>query len=166
MPGKLIHRTFSIYRTIKATIFRMLMLGVGVLAAMHFNDNPVLTSLVFAFCLLIFITAGDHELSVYEDRITISGGKLGDALRRRNTHRFDEINSISISGNASAKEERQGDIIIALPGPVLPTRRYNLIKVTRTDGTMIDHKVRIFRKEIDEAFEHIPERYSDLLISS
>lgn len=164
LRGKLIHRTFSLYRTIKATIFRVLMLGGGVLAILHFNDNPVLTSLVFAFCFLIFLTAGDDELAVYEDGIKISGGSIWNALRRRNTHRFDEINNISISGNVGAKEERQGDIIIALPGPILPVRSYNHIKVTRTDGTTVDHEVSIFRKEIDKALKHIPRQYGSLVV--
>ena len=159
MPGKLIHRTFSLFRTIKASVFRLVSLGGGLFAIWHYQENPVLTSIVFAFGLLIFLTAGDDEISIYEDRIKISGGSLWRALRGKNTTPYHEIKAIEVNGTYDRKADLVDDIASLGPGHY---SGWNEIKIWPIEGQPLTFRARIYREKIDEALRKIPAPFDKL----
>jgi hypothetical protein len=159
MRGKLIHRTFSFFRTIKASVFRIVSLGGGLFAIWHYDENPVLTSFVFGFGLLIFLTAGDDEISIYEDRIKISGGSLWRAFRGKNSIPYHEIKAIDVTGTYDRKADLLDDLASLGPGHY---SGWNDIKIWTIEGKPLTFRARIYREKIEEALRKIPSPFDKL----
>jgi|GEM_PF-6851362 len=163
MPGKLLYRTFSWHRTIKSTLFRLFALSGALFAIWHYKENPVVTSALFILGLLLFLTAGDDEILIYDDRIKISGGSIWNSLRGMNTHQYSEVNSIKVSGTMGFKDEVKEDLVEVMPGPFFATKGRNQLTVTRSDGKTITFQLSIYRTDIDVALNKIPEPFNTLV---
>ena len=164
MPGKLIHHTFSLRRTVRSTIFRIGALGVAVFAFWHVRENPVPITLIFIGGLYFFLIAGDEDISIYEDEVRISGGNLLRTWSGKGRYRFLNVTRIKVAGTFDAQEDWRASIIPALPGPGFGSRTPNKITITLRDGRSVVHQLSVFRSEIDEALGKIPATFASLVV--
>lgn len=161
MPGKRLFRTFSVYRAIKLTVFRGLVLAGALFAIWHYEKNPVVALSVVALGGSLFLIAGDDAVVIYEDRIKITGGPFWRVLRGRNQHSYESIEAITVVGNYERKDDIKGDLVAM--GPSYKTERSNKIIITTKDGTLHEYTVGIYRQHIAEAMAMIPAPFNTLV---
>lgn len=155
--------TFSFYRTIKSLLFRLLFVAVRIFAILHFEENPALTSLVFAISIVVFLTGGDDQILIYEDRIRIRAGTWRQGFRGSKGYWYTDIEKLEIGGAIGLKQDVGGDAIVALPGSGFPIRGWNEVSVRLKSGACINFRMSIYRGEIDEALSKIPAPFDTLV---
>lgn len=161
MPGKRLFRTFSVYRAIKLTAFRGLMLAGALFAIWHYGDNPVVTVVLFVLGISLFLIAADDAVVIYDDRIKITGGPFWKTMRGRNQHRYENILVIRIEGDHELKDDIKGNLIAL--GPSHKTEGFNKIMITMKNGMVHEYKAEIYRQHIIEALTMIPAPFNTLI---
>jgi hypothetical protein len=154
-----LYRTFSLYRTIKDVVFRLLSLAVAVYALFHFQENPIAVGVIAIAGVLIFLTAGDDELLIYPDGIQVRGTILQRLLRRARLHRYADIQLIEVDGSF----DRKADLLDDLAQIGRHADGKNTVLILHTDGTRVKHELTIYRRLIDEAMDHVPDRFQRLI---
>jgi len=101
----IVYRTFSLIQIIITFFFRLTFLTIAGIALYHFNENPVITSICAAICLLFFLLSGTDEIIVFPDSIQYKSGSLLKRLRKQRSFKLADIRSIEVSGNFNTGDE-------------------------------------------------------------
>lgn len=101
----IIYRTFSVIQFFLLSLFRLAFFAGAAIALYHYNENPVVTTIVAVICAIFFVVMGQDEIIVYSDGLKFSAGILFQILKPIKYYKIFEIKSIEIKGTYGTGDE-------------------------------------------------------------
>jgi hypothetical protein len=114
LRNKKIYTAFSIYRYAQSLLVRVAALIVLIYSIRHYDENPVVISIVACLCIIFILTIGDDQITVYEDRIMLSSGSFWNLLfkSRKQVYVLSSIKSLTIEAKPESTPTEIGLAVI------------------------------------------------------
>ena len=94
----IIYRTISFLQLILIFLLRIGYLTGASIALYHYQENPIVTIVVAAICLLFFILSGSDEIIVYKDVVKYKSGSILRVFREWKQFNMSDIKTIQVEG--------------------------------------------------------------------
>jgi len=141
----IIYRTISFLQLILLFLFRLGYLTGASIALYHFQENPIVTIIVTAICLLFFILSGSDEIIVYKDIVEYKSRNILRVFRERKKFNMNDIKTFQAEGNYDIGSELRG----FNNNPKNDT--YNNIRIHFKDGSVTNFTTSIYIKKLKKA---------------
>ncbi len=103
---KVVYKGFSYFNFIWMWVLKLI-IAIGIfLSVSHFNENPVVVTIVVVLCILGVLFIGDDQVTVYADRVTQSTNSIAAWLFnfKKEEYRFADISKAYLRPEPSAAE--------------------------------------------------------------
>ena len=122
MKQEIIFKAYSFYKILESLLVRFVALIVGIYAYAHFDENPVVISIVMLISFLTIILIGSPEVIVYSDRIVKSNDSFLSLLTSKSTYYFKDIDEAYFESHSTVQPNLAEIGVIKLLGLILPKR--------------------------------------------
>jgi hypothetical protein len=157
---KRLYSRFSISNLIVSLGLRLCVIVAIFFIFPHYHENPIVISIVLAFCGLLILLIGNDEIVIYEDRLVKTSVSFWSMIFRnsKETILFAEIKNafVKIPPKSTVSETIAAVAISALL-KTRPMNRYkfNTIYFTKTDDSQIELLTDLNKSDIAEIVEII-----------
>ena len=110
----------------------------------HFQENPIVTIIVAAICLLFFILSGSDEIIVYKDVVEYKSRNILRVFRERKQFNMNDIKTLQIEGTYDIGSELYG---FGNPRKDI----YNNVRIHFQDGSVTNFTTSIYIKKLKKA---------------
>jgi hypothetical protein len=141
----IIYRTISFLQLILIFLLRIGYLTGASIALYHYQENPIVTIVVAAICLLFFILSGSDEIIVYKDVVKYKSGSILRVFREWKQFNMSDIKTIQVEGTYDTGSELRGHN----NNPDNDT--FNNIKIHFKDGSVANFTTSIYIEKLKKA---------------
>jgi|GEM_PF-5160549 len=146
---KLIYRTLSLYATSKMLLARFVLAALIINGIIHFNENPIVITIIVGVLTLMLLYVGIENIMVYENKFVYQYGSLIKTWIRRKEFYYKDIEQVKYDGIFS----KGLDILFdRIPITVDP---YNKIVVVLKDGRSEEIHSKIYKQDLKRAMKEI-----------
>ena len=100
-----VYKTFSSIQVVFSVLLKISYICVAAIVLYHYNDNPVVTTIVAAVCVLFFLLTGYDNIIVYSDSIEYNSGSILRMLRKKKAFKTKDIKAVKATGIFSTGDE-------------------------------------------------------------
>lgn len=140
----IVYRTSSFIQQVLLFLFRIgYITGAGI-ALYHYNENPVVTSIIAALCMFFLLLSGNDEVIVYSHSFEFRQGSLLKVFKKQLRVKLGDIKTLNIEGAYSTADE--------LYNPTITTnRKLNRLKIQLVDGKITTIETTIYINKLKKA---------------
>ena len=141
----IIYRTISFLQLILIFLLKLGYLTGASIALFHYQENPVVSIIVAAICLIFFIVTGSDEIIVYNDVIKYKSGSILRVFRERKQFNINDIKTIEVEGTYDTGSELGGHN----NNPDNDT--FNNVRIHFKDGSVANFTTSIYIEKLKKA---------------
>jgi hypothetical protein len=139
-----VYKTFSFIQVLISGFLKIGYLCAAAIILYHYNENPIVTTIVAAICILFFLLTGRDSITVYSDAIEYNSGSILRMLRRRKAFKIKDIAAIKVDGVFSTGDE--------LYNPTISKdKSLNNIEVELKNGSIVNIQTSIYIDKLKRA---------------
>jgi len=144
----IVYRTTSFLQIILILFLRISYVVVALLALYHYNENPFVTVIVAAICVLFFSVTGTDEIVVHTDIVKYKSNSIFKIFRREKQFNIPDIKSIKVAGNYDTGSE-----LHSLKYP--KDGAFNKLEIIFKDGRTMNLTTNIYIEKLKKAVSEI-----------
>jgi hypothetical protein len=147
--SQIIYRTHSFIQVLLFLLFNIGYVAGIIIALTHFNENPVVTSIVTAICFVFLLVTGSDEIILYANGIKYREGGLIGRFKKQRFYALSSIKSINVKGDYSTADElhSKGDSWVSKP--------YNQVVINLVNGSSVDFQTSIYLHKLKKLQEEV-----------
>ena len=139
----IIYRTISFLQLILVFVLQLGYLTGASIALYHYQENPIVTIIVAAICLLFFILSGTDEMIVYKDVVEYKSGSILRVFRERKQFNINDIKIIQVEGTYDTGSELRGHNNTPI--------NHNNVRIHFKDGSVANFTTSIYIEKLKKA---------------
>jgi hypothetical protein len=150
--SQIVYRTQSFIQVFLLLLFNIGYVAGIIIALTHFNENPVVASIVAAVCFVFLLITGSDEIILYTNGIRYREGGLIGRFKKQRFYVLSSIKSVKVKGDYSTGDELHNKAVSWVPKP------YNKVLISFMDGSSVDFQSSIYLhklKRLQEEVRHL-----------